>query len=69
MKCLYCNGDMTKATAPFSIDRDDYHVHWHARRAWVCTQCGEPYFDKEEVDRMQRVLQTLDDEASRSKVA
>jgi YgiT-type zinc finger domain-containing protein len=51
---------MEKGTAPFSIDRKGYHVHWNALPAWVCTQCGEPYLDGAEVDRIQRALTALD---------
>jgi YgiT-type zinc finger domain-containing protein len=69
MKCLHCGGELKQGTVPFSIERNDVLVHWHARPAWICTQCGEPLFEKEEVDRMQRILQKIDDEGSRSKVA
>ena len=70
MKCIYCKGEMEKKTAPFSIDRNGYHIHWHALPAWVCTQCGETYFEKEEADRTQKVLRTIDAEMqSSTKVA
>ena len=62
MECMYCGGRMERGTAPFSIDRDGYHIHWHALPAWVCTQCGEAYFEKEEVDRVQKVLRRIDAE-------
>lgn len=54
MECLYCKGRMEKATAPYGIDRKGYHIHWDAIPACVCTQCGEPYFEREEVDRIQK---------------
>ena len=60
MECLYCKGRMEKKTAPFSVDRNGYHIHWHALPAWVCTQCGEAYFEKEEVDKIQKVLRMID---------
>lgn len=70
MECLYCQGNMEKGTAPFSIDRDGYQIHWNALPAWVCAQCGEVYFEKEEVDRMQRALHAVDSEMGpSSKVA
>ncbi|ARA93766.1 hypothetical protein AWN76_011720 [Rhodothermaceae bacterium RA] len=70
MECMYCKGMMEKKTAPLSIDRDGYHIHWHALPAWVCRQCGEAYFEKEEVDKIQKVLRMLDAEkASSSNVA
>lgn len=60
MECLYCKGKMEKGTAPFSIDRKGYHLHWEAVPAWVCTQCGEPYFESETVDSIQEALKSLD---------
>lgn len=53
MECMCCQGKMERGTAPFSIDRNGYHIHWHALPAWVCTQCGAAYFEKEVVDEMQ----------------
>ena len=70
MECMYCKGKMVKTTTPFSIDRNGYHIHWQALLAWVCTQCGQAYFEKEEVDRIQNVLRAIDDEMKpSSKVA
>ncbi len=60
MECMYCKGQMEKKTAPFSVDRNGYHIHWHALPAWVCTQCGEAYFEKEEVAKIQKVLRMID---------
>ncbi len=63
MECMHCRGRMAKATAPFSIDRKGYHVHWNAIPAWVCTQCGEAYFESREVDLIQKALLALDRES------
>ena len=32
--------------------------------AWVCTQCGEPYFEAREVDLIQNALRDLDRESA-----
>ena len=32
--------------------------------AWVCGQCGEPYFEAQEVKLIQRLLQRLDKETA-----
>jgi YgiT-type zinc finger domain-containing protein len=63
MECIHCKGRMTKGTAPFSIDRKGYHIAWDAIPAWVCTQCGEPYFESAEVDRIQKSLALLERES------
>jgi YgiT-type zinc finger domain-containing protein len=51
---------MEKGTAPFSIDRNGYHISWDAIPAWVCEQCGESLFEKQEIDTIQEALAILD---------
>ncbi|MBT3258836.1 MAG: YgiT-type zinc finger protein [Deltaproteobacteria bacterium] len=33
--------------------------------AWVCTQCGEAYFDEAEVEAIQEVLGALDQQSEK----
>ena len=51
---------MGREAAPFCVDRRGCHVHWDAIPAWVCTQCGEPFFETREVEEIQRALDALD---------
>ena len=51
---------MERGSAPFNIDRRGYHVHWDEVPAWVCTQCGEPFFETREAEEIQRALEALD---------
>lgn len=60
MECVHCKGRMERGTAPFSVDRHGYHVVWDAIPAWVCGQCGEPFFEAREVEQIQRALEALD---------
>ncbi len=60
MECIHCKGRTERGNAPFSIDRNGYHIHWDTVPAWVCTQCGEPFFERAEVERIQRALSALD---------
>jgi len=71
MECLYCKGKMVKGSAPFSADRNGYHISWEAIPAWVCSQCGEPLFEENEVSHIQKALQQVDQEtmAIKSKIA
>ncbi len=62
MECLYCKGKLIKGTAPFSADRNGYHISWDAIPAWVCTQCGEALFEENEVDHIQKALRQIDHE-------
>ena len=59
MQCNVCKGRMEHSKAPFSLDRNGYHVAWDAIPAWVCTQCGEPFFEAREVDLIQNALRDL----------
>lgn len=60
MECLHCKGNMTKSKAPFSVDRNGYHISWEAVPAWVCTQCGDPYFEAAEIHHIQNALEKID---------
>ena len=60
MKCMHCQGAMHRSAAPFSIDRKGYHVTFEAVPAWICRQCGEPYFEEREVDAIQGAIRDLD---------
>jgi YgiT-type zinc finger domain-containing protein len=51
---------MARGTAPFHIDRKGYHLILDAIPAWVCTQCGEAYFEEAAVEAIQQVLQAID---------
>jgi YgiT-type zinc finger domain-containing protein len=51
---------MKRGTAPFTIDRNGYHISWDAIPAWVCEQCGESLFETQEVDTIQDALAILD---------
>ncbi len=64
MECIYCKGEMVKGAAPLSINRRGYHIHWAAVPAWVCSQCGEIYFESREADLIQKALATLEAETA-----
>jgi YgiT-type zinc finger domain-containing protein len=52
---------MERGVAPFHIDRNGYHLTLEAVPAWVCTQCGEVYFEESEVERIQTAIARLDE--------
>ena len=62
MECLYCKGKMVKGSAPFSADRNGYHISWESVPAWICSQCGEALFEENEVNHIQKALQQVDNE-------
>ncbi len=65
MKCIFCQADMLKSTAPYHIDRKGYHLLFEKVPAWVCTQCGEPYFEEIEVEEIQATIREVDKHAGR----
>jgi YgiT-type zinc finger domain-containing protein len=60
MECLQCKGKMKKGNAPFSVDRNGYHISWESIPAWVCSQCGEAFFEENEVHHIQKALEKID---------
>lgn len=69
MKCLHCGGKMRRGAAPFHVDRRGYHLTWDAVSAWICSQCGEAYFEEAEVEAIQKVLLAVDKQAEKLVVA
>jgi len=65
MKCMYCQGRMERGTTPFELHRHGYHLTFEAVAAWVCTQCGEGYFDEAQAAALQEMIQRVDEEAKR----
>lgn len=65
MRCMYCHGEMKRSTAPFQIDRKGVHVRLDEVPAWVCTQCGEFYFEEQEVDSMQELVKTVEEQTQK----
>ena len=63
MKCIQCKGLMKKGTVPFHVDRKGCHVLLDRVPAWVCVQCGEPYFEEKEVDAIQELIKTVEQKA------
>ena len=45
MKCVHCQGRMKRGKAPFEIEKNGYRLRLERIPAWICTQCGEIYFE------------------------
>ena len=69
MKCIHCQGKMNRGTAPFHVDRKGYHILFDAIPAWVCTQCGESYFEEAEVKAIQDVIRAVDQQTEKITLA
>ena len=64
MKCLFCKGEMKKGESPVHIDRKGCHVTLDSVPAWVCTQCGESYFEEAEVDAIQDLIRSVEEKTT-----
>jgi YgiT-type zinc finger domain-containing protein len=56
---------MVRKAVPFQVDRKGYHLTLEAVPAWVCSQCGEAYFEEEQVEEIQRAIRAMDRRAER----
>ena len=63
MKCIHCQGNMKKGTAPLHIDRKNCHLTLDNVPAWICSQCGEAYFEENEVSAVQDLIMAIDQKA------
>jgi YgiT-type zinc finger domain-containing protein len=63
MKCMHCKGEMKRNKIPFHIDREGIHLSLDSLPAWVCQQCGEPYFEESEVDSIQAIIKAVEKQA------
>ena len=63
MKCIHCQGEMRKGTTPLHVDRKGCHVLLDSVPASVCQQCGEVYFEENEVDTIQDLINSVEQKA------
>ena len=54
---------MRKGTTPLHVDRKGCHVLLDSVSAWVYQQCGEAYFEENEVDAIQDLIQSVEQKA------
>ncbi len=69
MKCMFCGGEMEKKNVPYSVDRKGYHLYIREVPAYVCSQCGESYFEEDEVGEIQDIIKSLERHIEKLKVA
>lgn len=61
MRCLLCNGEMEKATVSYTVDRKGYHLFIEKVPAYICSQCGEKYFEEKETEAIQNMIKALEE--------
>ena len=61
MKCLFCSGEMEKSTVSYTVDRKGFHLFIERIPAYVCSQCGEKYFEEKEKKAIQNMIKALEE--------
>jgi YgiT-type zinc finger domain-containing protein len=69
MKCLLCKGKMEKKSVAYTVDRKGYHLFIEKIPAYVCSRCGEKYFEDKEVGAIQDMLKTFEKNLKRVSMA
>jgi len=64
MKCIHCQGVMKKGTAPLHVDRNGCHLTLDNVPAWICSQCGEAYFEESAVNAVQELIKLIDQKSN-----
>ena len=65
MKCIYCGGEMERGKTPYHYDEENIHIILDEIPAWVCTQCGEVYFEEKDVNSIQDFIRTVHTQAGK----
>ena len=60
MKCHSCKGNLKRGKTTYTANRHGYHLLIDEVPAWVCTQCGESFYEEEEVETIQSMLREVD---------
>ncbi len=60
MECYHCKGKLKWGKTPYSINRQSYHVVLDEIPAWICQQCGEPFFESHALKKIQEIIKILD---------
>lgn len=59
MRCLCCQGIVERSTAPVKVERGRCRLEWDSVPAWVCTRCGQTYFEQHEVERITKAARAV----------
>ncbi len=59
MRCLRCQGQVQKGTAPVRLEREGYSLTWQQVPAWVCTRCDLAYFEPEAVETVRKAVTAM----------
>jgi len=50
-----------KTSISYTVDRKGYHLFIEKIPGYVCSQCGERYFEKKKVETIQNMIKALEE--------
>jgi YgiT-type zinc finger domain-containing protein len=56
---------MKRSRTTYTFNKKGHHLVLDDIPAWICTQCGEPYFEGKKIDAIQDVLRGLEVQVSK----
>ncbi len=59
MRCLCCQGPVERSTTRLKVERGGCRLEWDAVPAWVCSRCGQTYFEPQEVERIHEAARAV----------
>ena len=62
---MYCHGEMQRSTTSYHVDDEDIHIILDKVPAWVCEQCGEVFFEEDDVNSIQEFVYTVRKQATK----
>ena len=65
MKCMHCQAQLERGKVPYHVDREGVHITLDEVAAWVCPQCGEHFFEADDIDAIQELVRSVEAEASK----
>ncbi len=60
LRCRHCDGMLVSKKISYTMAHKGRHLIIDDMPAWVCQQCGEPLFEEQAVDVVQKLLHELD---------
>lgn len=57
--CSECGGEIRRQTIAQEFEREGVKVKLSGVKAWVCSECGEIYFEPGGADRVARAVDSL----------
>lgn len=60
---------MENAAVSYTVDRKGFHLFIEKVPAYVCSQCGERYFEEKDVEAIQNMIDTLEEKLKKVSVA